>query len=355
VIPISKPLMGEEEKAAVAAVLNSGHLAQGDVVAEFERRFAAYIDSTFAVALSNGTSALHLTLLALGLRPGDEVITTPLSFIATASAIDLAGATPVFVDVDEKTFCLDPNLVEAAITKQTRVILPVSLYGQPADMPALASIADMRGIALLEDASQAHGAMSGFKMSGTWGMGGTFSFYATKNMTTGEGGMLTTPDSVLATRVRLLRSHGERKRYRSEAVGFNARMTDIQAAIGLAQLAKLARFTSRRIEIAKIYNAELHVPVPFVKKYNLHVYHQYVIRVPHRDRFAKRLLALGVQTGIHYPIPLHRQPPFEHYEHFPVTEQLCDEILSIPVHPGLSDADVSTVVQAVNQVAEELV
>jgi perosamine synthetase len=352
-IPISKPMMGPEEEAAVIEVLRSGHLAQGERVEEFEQRFAAYIGAPYSVAVNNGTSALHLTLLAMGIHSGDEIITTPLSFIATAGAIALAGAEPVFVDVWEGDFLIDEDLVEAAITPRTRAILPVSLYGQPADMNHLALLAEQNGLLLLEDASQAVGAERADRMSGTWGSGGTFSFYATKNMTTGEGGMLTTGDRVLAERVRLLRSHGERERYRSERLGFNARMTDIQAAIGLAQLTKLPDFIRRRREIAHRYSAEMKgVITP--DENGFHVYHQYVIRVPRREEFIRRLLILGVQTGIHYPIPLHQQKPFEHFEIFPVTEKLCGEILSIPVHPGLSDEDVSTVIGAVNQVAAEL-
>jgi perosamine synthetase len=358
VIPIARPRMGEEEKQAVWAALESGSLAQGGRVHELEERFAAFVGVDHAVATSSGTTALHLALLAAGVGPGDEVITVPFTFIASAASILYTGARPTFVDIDEVDFCMDPSLVEAAITPRTRAIMPVSLYGQPADMPALADIAERRGLALVEDAAQAHGAAIGERRSGSWGAG-CFSFYPTKNMTTGEGGMITTSDGELAERARLLREHGMKVRYHHDVLGYNFRMTDIHAAIGLAQLDKLPEYNRRRGEIAARYDAELRgVLTPAVRPGVTHVYHQYTIRVVHRDRFAEALRERGVGTGIYYPIPVHRQKPFLAMgygdERYPVTDRLTEEVLSIPVHPSLTDDEVSTVIAAVNGVAAEL-
>ncbi len=264
-IPIARPQMGEEEKELVWSALSSGMLAQGSRVRELEERFAAFVGVEHAVATSSGTTALHLALLANGIGPGDEVITVPFTFIASAASIVYTGARPVFVDVREDDFCIDPGLVEAAITPRTRAILPVSLYGQPADMPALAEIASRRGLALIEDAAQAHGAAIGDRRSGSWGAG-CFSFYPTKNMTTGEGGMLTTADPEVAERTRLLREHGMKVRYHHDTLGYNFRMTDIHASIGLAQLTKLPANNERRRQIAARYDAELRgVTVPTVR------------------------------------------------------------------------------------------
>jgi dTDP-4-amino-4,6-dideoxygalactose transaminase len=358
VIPIARPQMGEEEKELVWSVLSSGALAQGARVRELEERFSAFVGAPHAVATSSGTTALHLALLGYGVGAGDEVITVPFTFIASANSIIFTGARPVFVDVEEATFNIDPSQVEAAVTPRTRAIMPVSLYGQPADMPALASIAERHGLALVEDAAQAHGAAISDRMSGTWGAG-CFSFYPTKNMTTGEGGMVTTADAELADRVRLMREHGMKVRYHHETLGYNFRMTDIHASIGLAQLTKLAANNARRRAIAARYDAELEgVITPTVRPGITHVYHQYTLRVARRDDFAERMLARGVGTAIYYPIPVHRQKPFQALgygdQHFPITERLTEQVLSIPVHPSLTDDEVSTVIAAVNGVAAEL-
>jgi perosamine synthetase len=358
VIPIARPRMGEEEKAGVWDAMASGSLAQGPRVRELEEAFAAFIGAGHAVATSSGTTALHLALLGYGIGPGDEVITVPFTFIASANSIVYTGARPVFVDIDERDFTMDVGQIEAAITSRTKAIMPVSLYGQPADMPAITEIAERHGLAVVEDACQAHGAAVGDRRSGTWGAG-TFSFYPTKNMTTGEGGMLTTNDGELAERVRLLREHGMKVRYHHEVVGYNFRMTDLAAAIGLAQLPKLAGFNDRRRAIAGRYDAELRgVGTPVVRPGVTHVYHQYTIRVARRDEFADRLRERGVGSAIYYPIPVHRQKPFVALgygdESHPVTDRLTEEVLSIPVHPSLSDDEVGTVIAAVNETAEEL-
>lgn len=357
-IPIARPQMGEDEKSRVWEAMASGSLAQGPRVREFEDRFAAFIGADHAVAASSGTTALHLALLGYDIGPGDEVITVPFTFIASANSILYTGARPVFVDIDERDFTMDVAQIEAAITPKTKAIMPVSLYGQPADMPAIAEIADRHGLAVVEDACQAHGAAVGERRSGTWGAG-TFSFYPTKNMTTGEGGMLTTNDAALADQVRLLREHGMKVRYHHDVVGYNFRMTDIAASIGLAQLPKLGGYNERRRAIAARYDRELRgVTLPAVRPGVTHVYHQYTIRVRERDAFAERLKERGVGSAIYYPIPVHRQKPFVALGYgdgeYPVTDRLTDEVLSIPVHPSLSDEEVAQVIEAVNATAAEL-
>jgi dTDP-4-amino-4,6-dideoxygalactose transaminase len=357
-IPIARPQMGAEEKERVWEAMASGSLAQGPRVRELEERFAAFIGAGHAVATSSGTTALHLALLGYGIGPGDEVITVPFTFIASANSILYTGARPIFVDVDERGFALDPALIEEAITPRTKAIMPVSLYGLPAPMPAIVEIADRHGLAVIEDACQAHGAAIGERMSGTWGAG-TFSFYPTKNMTTGEGGMLTTDDAELAGRVRLLREHGMHVRYHHEVIGYNFRMTDIAAAIGLAQLPKLPGYNARRRAIAARYDAELHgVIIPTAPAGVTHVYHQYTLRVNRRDEFAERLKERGVGSAIYYPIPVHRQAPYLALGYgdgsYPVTDRLTAQVLSIPVHPSLTDDEVADVVSAVNETAAEL-
>ena len=357
-IPIARPQMGEEEKQRVWDAMASGALAQGPRVKEFEEAFAAFIGAQHAVATSSGTTALHLALLGYGIGEGDEVITVPFTFIASANSVLYTGARPVFVDIDARDFTIDVGQVEAAITPRTKAIMPVSLYGQPADMPAIVDIAERHGLAVVEDACQAHGAGIRDRRSGTWGAG-TFSFYPTKNMTTGEGGMLTTDDGELADRVRLLREHGMKVRYHHDVVGYNFRMTDLAASIGLAQLPKLAGYNERRRAIAARYDAELRgVVTPSVRDGVTHVYHQYTIRVKSRDDFAERLRERGVGSAIYYPIPVHRQKPFLALgygnEALPVTDRLTDQVLSIPVHPSLSDDEVGAVIEAVNATAAEL-
>jgi dTDP-4-amino-4,6-dideoxygalactose transaminase len=358
VIPIARPQMGEEEKELVWSVLSSGGLAQGVRVRELEERFADFIGVPHAVATSSGTTALHLALLAAGVGPGDEVITVPFTFIASANSILFTGARPVFVDVDEATFNIDVSRIEAAITPRTRAILPVSLYGQPADLPAIAAIAERHGLALVEDAAQSHGAAIGDRQSGSWGAG-CFSFYPTKNMTTGEGGMVTTSDAELADQVRLTREHGSRVRYHHEIVGYNFRMTDIHASIGLAQLTKLPANNARRRAIAERYDRELQgVITPSVRPGVTHVYHQYTLRVNRRDELVEALRERGVGTGVYYPIPVHRQKPFVALgygdQQFPVTDRLTEQVVSIPVHPSLTDQEVETVIAAVNAAAAQL-
>jgi dTDP-4-amino-4,6-dideoxygalactose transaminase len=350
--------MGPEEQEMVASALASGSLAQGARVRELEERFAAFIGVPHAIATSSGTTALHVALLGYGIGECDEVITVPFTFIASANSIVYTGARPVFVDVEERTFTIDVAQIEAAITPRTRAIMPVSLYGQMADMAAIGAIAERHGLAIVEDAAQSHGAARDGRASGTWGAG-CFSFYPTKNMTTGEGGMVTLGDAEVAERVRLLREHGMKVRYHHDSIGYNFRMTDIHASIGLAQLTKLPAYNARRQAIAARYDAELRgVITPTVAPGATHVYHQYTIRVAQRDAFVEQLRERGVGTGIYYPIPVHRQKPFIAMgygdEAYPVSDRLTEQVVSIPVHPSLTDDEVAAVIEAVNATADEL-
>lgn len=346
-IPIAKPLMGDEEKEAIVAVLESGMLAQGPKVAEFEMAFAAMCGVRHAVATSSGTTALHLALLAHGIGPGDEVITSPFTFIATANVILFVGAKPVFVDIDESSYNIDPSLVEAKITPRTKALMPTHLFGNPCDMEAIMAIAARHGLVVVEDAAQAHGASINGKKVGSFGTG-CFSFYPTKNMTTAEGGMVTSDDDQVAERVRLLRNHGMKRRHHHELLGYNFRMTDLQAALGLAQLAKLKVFNEKRIANARYLTERLRdVITPQVKDGYRHVFHQYTIRAKgDRDKVAEELRGRGIGIGIYYPLPVHKQPIYRelgYADRLPVAEAMSREVLSLPVHPALSQADLEKI------------
>lgn len=357
-IPAAKPLIGDEERAAVDRVLLSGMVAQGPEVAAFEKEFADhFVEGLPVIAVNSGTSGLHLGLLAAGVGPGDEVIVPSFTFAATANAVALTGATPVFADIEPETFTLDPAAVDAAVTERTRGILPVHLYGHPARMTELGEIASKRGLALYEDAAQAHGAALNDRPVGTFGTMTMFSLYPTKNMTSGEGGMVVTADEETARRVRLLRNQGMERQYENELIGFNARMTDIHAAIGRVQLTKVDAWTEMRRSNAAFFDSNLSgVTVPPVAEGARHVYHQYTIRVEDdRDGFVKALKdehAIG--SGVYYPIPNHRLASLAQYApglDLPQTERAAREVVSIPVHPSLSAADLDRIVTAVNALA----
>jgi dTDP-4-amino-4,6-dideoxygalactose transaminase len=343
-IPIARPLIGDEEKQAVLDVLESGQLAQGAVVERFEGAFAAFCGVRHAIATSNGTTALHVALLAHGVGEGDEVITSPFTFIASANSILYAGARPVFVDIEPDTFNIDRSQIEAAITSKTKAIMPVHLYGNPVDMGAIMEIAGRHGLAVIEDAAQAHGAEVDGQRAGSFGTG-SFSFYPTKNMTSGEGGMITTNDDAIADAARLIRAHGARERYRHESLGYNFRMTNIHAAIGNAQLAKIEEWTRQRQENAARLTELLGdaVVTPVTRPGARHVYHQYTVRIPGgRGDVEARLAERGIGTGVHYPIPVHRQPLYRdlgYADQLPNAEQACREVLSLPVHPSLTEDD----------------
>lgn len=348
-IPIARPLIGDVECEAVSRVLRSGHLTQGQVVREFEERFAALCNVPYAIATSSGTTALHLAMLAYGIGPGDEVITTSFSFIASANAALYVGATPVFVDIDPRTFNIDADEIEAKITPRTRAVIAVHLYGNPAALDRLTDICDRHGLILIEDACQAHAASFDGRPVGSFGMG-CFSFYPTKNVTSGEGGMLTTSDPDVAERARLLRAHGMPQRYVHEILGYNFRMTDIHAAIGLAQMDFLDEWTSQRVCNAGTLQRLLALmPVEFqaVLPGATHVYHQFTIRIEGvRDQVAAYLKDRGVGCEIYYPIPIHQQTVYRergYRDVLPHTERAAREVLSLPVHPSLSGDELTSI------------
>ncbi|GAA1128202.1 MULTISPECIES: DegT/DnrJ/EryC1/StrS aminotransferase family protein [Microbacterium] len=354
-IPAAKPLIGDEERAAVDRVMRSGMVAQGPEVAAFESEFSEhFVQGRPVVAVNSGTSGLHLGLLAAGVGPGDEVIVPSFTFAATGNSVALTGATPVFVDIEADSFTLDPVAVAAAVTPRTKGILPVHLYGHPARMNELATIAESRGIALYEDAAQAHGAALDGRPVGTFGQFAMFSLYPTKNMTSGEGGMVSTADDTTARSVRLLRNQGMEKQYENEVIGYNARMTDIHAAIGRVQLTKVDAWTRARQENAAFLDENLSgVVTPPVAVGATHVYHQYTIRIAEdRDRIAQALREeYQVGSGVYYPIPNHRLPSLAGFApgvDLPETEKAAREALSLPVHPSLSRGDLERIVEAVN-------
>ena len=354
-IHIAKPQIGDEEKQAVLEVLDSGMIAQGPRVKAFEEAFAAMCGVKYAVATSSGTTALHVALLAHGIGAGDEVITSAFTFIASANSVLFTGARPVFVDIDPATFNLDPAKIEAAITPRTKAIMPVHLFGLTCDMEPLMEIAAKHGLIVIEDACQSHGAEYKGRRAGAFGTG-TFSLYPTKNITSAEGGMITTDDPAIDEKCRVIRQHGMRRRYYHDELGFNFRMTDVHAAIGLAQLGKLERFNAARIANAATLNAHLRgVITPTTPAGQRHVFHQYTIRVEggRRDALMQHLTANGVGNMVYYPVPIHQQTFYVNELGYgdvrlPETERAAAEVLSLPVHPALSQADLEAIVAAVN-------
>jgi perosamine synthetase len=361
-IPIAKPLIGDEEVALVADVLHSGMLAQGEYVHEFERRFATYCDVKNAVALSNGTVALDLALKAAGIHPDDEVITPAFTFIATANAVLFQGARPIFADVDPITYNLDPEDVLEKLTPHTRAIIGVHLFGQPCELRALQQICKDHHLTLIEDCAQAHGATYEGKKVGSFGTIGCFSFYPTKNMTTGEGGMITTTSDQIAEMVRLLRNHGDSGKYDHTILGYNYRMTNLQAAIGLVQLRKLDEFNAKRIRNADYLNRHIRAPgltLPHVKDGVTHVYHQYAVTLEEdfplsRKDLMRQLQERGIGCTIHYPLPLHRQPLYQQLGYTddevrcPNAAAIAQKILSLPVHPALEYEDLAFIAETLN-------
>lgn len=354
-IHMAKPQIGDEEKQAVMEVLDSGIIAQGPRVKAFEEGFAEMCGTKFAIATSSGTTALHVALLAHGIGAGDEVITSAFTFIASANSILFTGARPVFVDIDPQTFNLNADLIEAAITPKTKAIMPVHLYGLACDMDPILRIAEKHNLAIIEDACQSHGA--GYKNGKVGSFGtGAFSLYPTKNITSGEGGMITTNDPVIDEKCRVLRQHGMRRRYYHDELGYNFRMTDIHAAIGLAQLKKLGRFNAQRQANAKMLSENLKgVAVPHIPEGLTHVFHQYTVLVPNGKRDALRayLQEHGVSSEVYYPVPIHQQSFYVselgYKDTLPETEHATLEVLSLPVHVGLSASDLETIISAVNE------
>lgn len=355
-IPPAKPIIGDEERAAVDRVLRSGMIAQGPEVEAFEHEFSEHFGlGRSCVAVNSGTSGLHLGLLASGIGPGDEVIVPSFTFAATANSVALTGATPVFADIDLDSFGLDPASVESRVTERTRAVMPVHLYGHPADMGGLAAVAERHGLSLFEDAAQAHGASLRGRPVGSFGDFGMFSLYPTKNMTSGEGGMVSVATPELERLVRLYRNQGMQRQYENEVVGLNNRMTDIHAAIGRVQLTKVGAWTQQRQDNAAFLSAHLEgVVTPPVADDAVHVYHQYTVRVAEdRDGLARALREeYAVGSGMFYPIPNHRLKPFATDDDLPVTERAALECLSLPVHPSLSQGDLERIVDAVNTLAK---
>lgn len=354
-ILVAKPQIDEAEIEAVSEVLRSGMIAQGQRVADFEQAFAEYNGVDHAVAVNSGTAALHAALLANGIGKGDEVITSPFSFVATANSVLFTGATPVFADIEPEAFILDPGLVAEKITPRTKAIMPVHLYGHPADMDAMRDLAEDKRLLLIEDACQSHGATFRGKKVGSFGTG-AFSFYPTKNMTTSEGGMLTTNSREVAEKARMVRAHGSAQRYLHEMLGFNLRMTDICAAIGLVQLQKLDGYTAKRQQnagkLTKGLQGTENIVCPTVKEGCSHVFHQYTIRTEKRDELAAYLNSRGIGTGIHYPIPIHRQPYYQelgYTDSMPISEKASREVLSLPVHPQLAEGDLDLIINTIKE------
>lgn len=360
VIKLAQPIIGEDERQAVLDVLASGQLAQGPRVAAFEDAFAEYAGVRHAVAVNSGTAALHLALVARGVGGGDEVIVPAFSFAATANTVLHAGARPVFVDVRDDDFGLDASQLERAVTPRTRAIVPVHLYGQMCDLAAVAEVCGQHSLALIEDAAQAVGASLSEERAGSRDTG-AFSFYATKNLQTGEGGMITTNDNAVSGRARLLRSQGERTRYVTEEVGYNYRMTEIAAALGLAQLPKIDAQNDRRranaARLTKLLASNERVIAPRELRGRRHVWHQYTVRVPEgrevRDGLQAALRDRSIETAVFYPAPIHQQPLYRRLgygdQRLPVAERLAGEVLSLPVHPSLSEADLETIAAGVNE------
>lgn len=367
-IPISKPNISAKEIQAVVAVCKSGMLVQGKKVQELENAVAKRCGTKYAVAFNNGTAALHTALYAAGIGPGDEVITTPFTFVATANAILMVGAKPVFVDIEPETSNLDPLQIEKKITKRTKAILPVDLYGHMYDVPHIQQIAKKYKLKIIEDACQSIDAEYKNSKAGSFGDAGCFSFYATKNLMTGEGGMIVTNNKSIAKIAKQFRSHGQPEdvRYEYYHLGYNYRMMDMVAAIGLVQLERLEKFTKKRIHNASLLiNGLKNLPgivLPMVKKNYTHVFHQFTIRVTKdcpfkRDYLAAYLNEQGIGTGIHYPKPLHLYPHLKKYgsskDTFSVSEEFSRQVLSLPVHPLVSKKDIHHIIKTIRGIYEK--
>jgi len=346
-----------EIDSAIQRVIDNTSFILGKEVSEFEKNFAAFSRAQFCIGIDSGTAALHLALLLCDVKPGDEVITTTHTFIATAEVISVIGARPVLVDIDPRTYNIDPQQIERAITPRTKAIIPVHLYGQPAEMDAILAIARRHNLRVIEDAAQAHGAEYRGRRAGTMGDLACFSFYPGKNLGAyGDAGAIVTNNADFAERARLLRDHGRRSKYEHHIVGYGYRLDALQAAILGAKLPHLENWNARRRAIADYYTELLtnaDVVTPFVPQDITPIYHIYCIRHPNRDGLQKHLKARGIETGIHYPIPLHLQPVYEtlgyKHEDFPHAEKAASEILSLPIYPELTDAQVEMIVQTVKE------
>ena len=356
-IPIAKPRINWREQLAVMRVLRSGSLAQGPEVKLFEEEFSKIVGDRECVAVNSGTSALHVSLLALGIGSGDEVILPSFTFAATANVVALAGATPVFVDIDPKTFCINADLIQSAISKKTKAIIVVHLYGLAADMTKILEIAKINSLLVVEDAAQAHLASIDNKNVGTFGDAAAFSFYPTKNMTSGEGGMVVLKNSKDARVCRLLRNQGMESKYQNEVIGFNLRMTDIHAAIGRCQLRKLSEATEKRIKNAQYLSQKLNSEfIPYVPTGFKHVFHQYTVRVKdNRNDFSVALQNMGIGNGVYYPTQVHKLPSFDLDLILRETELATREVLSLPVHPSLTKRQLMRISDSFNKLSSSMV
>ncbi len=344
----------EEITAGLIDALEKTQFILGPNVAAFEREAAGFLGAKHAVAVASGTDALHLALLAAGIGAGDEVITTPFTFIATAEAIRYVGATPVFVDIDPKTFNIDPARIEAAVTSKTRAVLPVHLFGQPADMEAIGAVCRKHGLLVIEDCAQSFGADTGGRMTGTIGLLGAFSFFPSKNLGCyGDGGMVTTDSAELAEQVRVLRNHGSKVRYHHSVIGFNSRLDELQAVVLRVKLERIGSFNEGRRRVARLYRerfAGTAVVPPFEDGKGTHVYHQYTVLTDRREAIMKALSERDIASAVYYPIPLHRQEVFaEGYKglSLPVSEETAARCMSLPVFPEMTEAQVHEVADAV--------
>lgn len=365
VVPIARPVVTEEDRRRVLEVLSSGRLSSGEWVERFEAAFAAYVGVPHAVATSSGTTALEAVLEALGVGPGDEVVVPAFTFAATANAVVHRGARPVFADIDPQTFNVDPGCVEDLLRRHRRVrgVVAVHLYGLPAAVDALVELADRYGVWLVEDAAQAHGAAVRGRRVGSFGVAGVFSFYPTKNMTTGEGGMVVTRDPQLARRVRLLVHQGQDGPYRYELVGHNYRMTNLAAALGLGQLEHLdERNAARRRNASELTRAIQGLPgiqPPAEPDGSVHVYHQYTVRALRRDELSRYLKERGVESRVYYPEPVPHTEPYRRLGYtpgaWPQAERASREVLSLPVHPALRPDELRRVADAVREFARQAV
>jgi len=361
-LTIAKPMFDNEEETEIIKVLRSGMVSEGKWVEKFEKQFAKYVGTKYAIQTTSGTTALHLALLSLGIGNGDEVITTPFTFVATSNAILYTGAKPVFVDIDENTFNIDPTLIAKSITKRTKAILVVHLYGLPANMSQIMKIAREHHLEVIEDAAQAHGAKFKNNLVGSFGKAGCFSFYATKNMTTGEGGMITTNNSKIAKKIRALKNHGMiGLNYTYPFLGYNFCSTNIAGALGLIQLNKLNKFNIKRVKNAKYLSSKLvnvsGVVLPKLFDDRTHVFNQFTIRLTkyfhiNRATLMKRLENNGIKSKIYYPIPLHKQKLYidlGYTDNLPISEKVAKEVLSIPIHPSVNKTDLELIANLIKQ------
>lgn len=355
-IPYAKPLIGEEEKKKVLEVMDSGMIACGPVTAQFEKDFASYIGCSYGVGTTSGTTALHVALLAAGIKPGDKVLTTPFTFIASSNSILFCQAQPVFVDIDPDTYLIDPVAIEKALEKDPdiKALIIVHLYGLACNMDKIMPLVEKYNLILIEDCAQAHGAKYKEKKVGSFGDVAAFSFYPTKNMATGEGGMVTSNNEKIGNLARKLINHGRSDRYFHDMLGYNYRLTDLASAIGSVQLGKLDGFNVRRRENAKFLDEKLQglswLKTPFVPEECFHVYHQYTVKVENRDSFMAWLQDKGVGHSIVYPVPVHKQPfykPIVGELTLPVAEESAQKVISLPIHPGLTKEQLNEMVEII--------